>query len=243
MIMPQVILQIEDLSVEKVQAQLPPQEDLLPPERKIPVLSEGELAIGEPTIPAAAVESEALAGQPRDRLLAADVDVGAGNDNRIVANISLKTLGVDPRFSLLFNHETLDGFSGKPAGSGFSLRNDDLEGNLNFRLGSVDTALKGNFLENETGLQSQPVPAYSARLGRTLGSSAEFSSTPLDWLTLRGTIEGGRTPSSCRVRIHTSWTGCAWPRSWRQRATSVPSKSACRPVTRTVPIRRTLGDS
>ena len=60
------------------------------------------------------MESEALAGQPRDRLLAADVDVGTGNDNRIVANISLKTLGEDPRFSLLFNHETLDGFSGKP---------------------------------------------------------------------------------------------------------------------------------
>jgi hypothetical protein len=190
MIMPQVILQIEDLSVEKVQAQLPPQEDLLPPQRKIPVLSEGELAIGEPTIPAAAVESEALAGQPHDRLLAANVDVGAGNDNRLVANISLKTLGQDPRFSLLFNHETLDGFSSKPAGCGFSLRNDDLEGNLNFRLGGVDTALKGSFLENETGLQSQPVP-HSARLGRTLASSAAFSATPLDWLTLKGAIEGG----------------------------------------------------
>ena len=56
-IMPQVVLQVEDLSVEKVEAQLPPEEDLLPPVRTIPTLSEGELAVGEPTIPAAPVQS------------------------------------------------------------------------------------------------------------------------------------------------------------------------------------------
>jgi hypothetical protein len=190
MILPRVILQIEDLSVEQVRAQLPQEEDLLPPETKIPVMSEGDLAIEEPSIPAAAVQSEAAAGQPQDRLLSSEVELGAGNDNRLVANISLKTLGQDPRLSLLFNHETLDGFSGKPAGSGYSLRNDNLEGRLSFRMGSVDTVLTGSFLENETGLQSQPVP-YTARLGRSLFSSAAFSITPLDWLTLKGAVDGG----------------------------------------------------
>jgi hypothetical protein len=190
MILPRVILQIEDLSVEQVRAQLPPQEDLLPPETKIPVMSEGDLAIGEPTLPAPAMQSDATAGQPADRLLSSEVDIGAGNDNRLVANISLKTLGQDPRFSLLFNHETLDGFSGKAAGSGYSLRNDNLAGSLSFLMGGVDTLLKGSFLENDTGLQGQSGP-YTARLGRSLAATAAFSGSPLDWLTLKATVDGG----------------------------------------------------
>ena len=68
-IMPQVVLQVEDLSVEKVEAQLPPEEDLLPPVRTIPTLSEGELAVGEPTIPAAPVETEGPARPTNNRLL------------------------------------------------------------------------------------------------------------------------------------------------------------------------------
>ena len=58
-VLPQQILQIEDLSVEKVEAQLPPGDELLPPERKIPVLDEGDLAISEPALPAAGVVTEA----------------------------------------------------------------------------------------------------------------------------------------------------------------------------------------
>src|SRR5208283_5059425 len=172
-VMPQVILQIEDLSVEKVEAQLPPEEELLAPERKIPLLSEGELAIGEPALPAPGPEVEPNAGQPKDRLLSADVNLGAGSPNSIVGSIALKTLADDPRFSLLFNHETIDGFAGKPSGSGFNLRNDVLDGGLKFRAGGVDTNLSGTFSDNETGLQGQSM--FTARLGRMLNGTAAFS--------------------------------------------------------------------
>lgn len=186
-IMPQVILQIEDLSVEKVEAQLPPEEDLLPPERKIPLLSEGDLAIGEPSIPAPGPDVEPTAGQARDRLLSSDINLGAGSQNRIVGSISLKTLGEGPRFSLLFNHETLDGFAGNPSGAGFNLRNDILNGTLKFGLGGVDTNLSGSFSENETGLQGRS--PFTSRLGRVLGGTAAFSAS-LDWLTLRAGVAG-----------------------------------------------------
>jgi hypothetical protein len=189
-VMPQVILQIEDLSVEKVEAQLPPEEELLAPERTIPLLSEGELAIGEPALPAPGPEVEPGAGQPRDRLLSADIDLGAGSPNRIVGSISLKTLGPDPRFSLVFNHETVDGFAGNPSGAGFNLRNDILNGTLKFSLGGVDTELGGSFSDNETGMQGQS-PLYTARLGRMLDGTAAFSAAPLDWLTLRAGVSGG----------------------------------------------------
>jgi hypothetical protein len=188
-IMPQVILQIEDLSVEKVEAQLPAEEDLLAPERKIPLLSEGDLAIGEPALPSPGPEVEPRAVQPKDRLLSADINLGAGSPNSIVGSISLKTLGDDPRFSLLFNHETIDGFAGNPSGAGFNLRNDILDGALKFRVGGIDTDLSGTFSDNETGLQGQS--DYTARLGRMLGGTASFSTVPLDWLTLRAGASGG----------------------------------------------------
>jgi hypothetical protein len=190
MVMPQVILQIEDLSVEKVEAQLPPEEELLPPERSIPVLSEGDLMVGEPQIPVASVDAEGAAAQGGDRFLSSEVELGAGSLNNILGSMSLKTLGHDPRFSLQFHHETLDGFSGNAAGSGFSLRNDSLDGGLKFRIGSVDTDLLGSFLEKETGLQGKG-SSYVAALSRTLGATAAFAASPLDWLTFNAGLAGG----------------------------------------------------
>ncbi len=189
MVMPQMILQIEDLSVEKVEAQLPPEEELLPPERSIPVLNEGDLAVGEPQIPVASVDAEGNAAMGGDRFLSSEVELGAGMLNQIVGSIALKTLGQDPRFSLQFHHETLDGFAWKPAGSGFSLRNDSLDGGLKFRIGSVDTDIAGSFLEKETGLQGQS--PFVAALSRRLDATAAFTGSPLDWLTLNAGFAGG----------------------------------------------------
>jgi hypothetical protein len=191
-VMPQVILQIEDLSVEKVEAQLPPEEDLLPPERTIPVMNEGDLAVGEPQIPASAVDTEAGARQQADRFLTSEVQLGAGSQNMITGSMSLKTLGQDPRFSLQFNHETLDGFAGHDPGSGFNLRDDGLNGGLKFRLGAMDTDITGSFSENENGLQSNPagVP-YNTALARSLAANASFSASPLEWLALNAAVGAG----------------------------------------------------
>jgi hypothetical protein len=188
-VMPQVILEIEDLSVEKVEATLPPEEELLPPERRIPVLSEGELALGDPTLPPGAIDVDQNAGQPRDRFLSSEIDLGAGMQNRIVGSMSLKTIGPDPRFSLSFDHETVDGFAGNAPGSGFSARNDGLDGTLKFGLGPVAVDLSGRFTEAEAGLQGQS--AFVARLARSIAAEAGFSGSPAEWLTLAAGIGGG----------------------------------------------------
>jgi hypothetical protein len=193
-VMPQVILQVEDVSVEKVDAQLPPEEEMLPPVRTIPALSEGELAVGEPAIPAAAVETEGPSRPANDRLLSSEVQVGSGTQNMILGSVSLKTLGPDPRFSVQFHHETLDGFSGHAPGSGFNLRDDSLDGGLKFRLAGVDSDLAGSFKEDETGLQGfgQGFGAgNSSELTRAISGTASFSGTPADWLTLTAAASGG----------------------------------------------------
>ncbi len=181
-VMPQVILQIEDLSVEKVVAQLPPEEELLPPARPIPVLSEGDLVVGDPTIPEAGALSDVTIAPQRDRLLASDITLGTGLQNRIIGIISLKTLGADPRFDLQFNHETVDGYWLRAPGSGFNRRNDLLQGSLKFGAGGLDVSLGGTFSESEDGLQGRS--PYGARLARSVSGSADLNAGPLDWLSL-----------------------------------------------------------
>jgi len=188
LVMPQVILNLEDLSVESVQAQLPPEEELLPPVRPVPVLTEGDLAVGEPVIPAAPVEGEGAQPSPNQRLLSAEIQLGAGTLNLISGSVSLKTLGPDPRFSLAFNHETLDGFAGHAPGSGYNSRTDGLDGGLKFGIGGVNADLSGTFKEDENGLQGQST--YASALSRTIGGSASFSGA-IDWLTLTATAAGG----------------------------------------------------
>jgi hypothetical protein len=144
-LLPKTVLEIEDLSVEKVEAKLPPEEELLPPERKLPVLSVGEMVIGEPAMPLAPGVLTEAAQAPRDRFLSTEILLGAGMQNRILGTISLKTMGGDPRFSILFNHETVDGFSGHDPGQAFNLRDDTLSGTLKVRLGGVDSDFSGAF--------------------------------------------------------------------------------------------------
>jgi hypothetical protein len=217
-VMPQVILKIEDLSVESVEAQLPPEEDLLPPVRTVPILSEGELAVGEPVIPMGPVVTEGPVQPSGNRLLSSDVQLAAGSLGLISGSVSLKTLGPDPRFSLQFNHETLDGFGGNKPGAGFNSRTDGLNGGLKFAIGGVSTELSGSFKEDENGLQGLPsAGSYSSALSRTITGGASFSGT-IDWLTLTATGAGGldsltmqgATPSpSSEIRFAPSLTAQA----------------------------------
>jgi len=191
LILPQMILQVEDLSVENVEALLPPEEEMLPPVRTIPVLSEGELAVGEPSVPAAATESEGPALAQNQRQLSADAQIGTGSTNMILGSVDLTTLGPDPRLSVQFHHESLDGFDGHSPGSGFNTRDDNLDGGLKFRLGGADASLAGGFKEDETGLQGLSGGGYSSALSRAFSGSASLSGTAADWLTLSAGAEGG----------------------------------------------------
>ncbi len=191
LILPQMVLRVEDLSVENVEAQLPPEEEMLAPVRTIPLLSEGELAVGEPSLGAAAVESEGAGGGQNPRPLSADVQIGTGSTNMILGSVDLATLGADPRLSVQFHHESLDGFDGHSPGSGFNTRDDNLDGGLRFRLGGADAALAGGFKEDETGLQGQSLSGYSSALSRAFSGSASLSGRAADWLTLNAGAEGG----------------------------------------------------
>ena len=74
--------------------------------------------------------------------------------NHVIGDITLYKLGADPRFSIDFAHERLDGYNFRPAGSGFYHRNDALDGSLSFgNEGLYDVNGKASYAETEDGLQ------------------------------------------------------------------------------------------
>ncbi len=188
-VLPQIILEIDDMSVEKIEAALPPEEELLPPLRDIPLPAPGEIDVDDTAIIPAISGTEQAASASGG--LSADALFGIGMENTVLGKLSVKTLGTTPRLSFSFSHDAADGFSGNAAGSGFDSRTEALSGGLAAVLGPLDAAFKGNYREDEFGLQGQSA-GYTSRTSRGADADVDFSFKPADWFTF-GTGLGAGT--------------------------------------------------
>lgn len=158
-VLPEVILRIEDFSVEEVEAGLPGEDDLTAPERIVPLPEVEELDIKEPEIPFSVTESRDLLPPERSSGLSAQTILGAGTLSHLYSQISLNRIGgEEPRFKLRFLHEMLDGVAGPAgasAGSGFQTREDRLEAGIKLHLGKLGLEVEGSFQDRERGLQNR----------------------------------------------------------------------------------------
>ncbi len=198
-VLPEVILRIEDFSVEALSGAAPGEEEALPPARELPLpAGEVPLLAEPPAPPAAEVPAGLPTGLPaeaRERPLSALAELGAGSMNHLFSQVALHGLGEEPRFRLRFLHETLDGMAGEEPGSGFSLRQDELEGALKFHLGRVAVDLDAGLREEERGLQGRstaPDP-FVSRLLRTFSPGAELAWPFAEHWTLSGSLDGSFT--------------------------------------------------
>jgi hypothetical protein len=186
-VLPDVILRIEDFSVESLSGAAPGGEDSLPPARELPLPAGEEPLLAEPPAPPA----EGPEGQPpaSERTFSAMAELGAGTSNHLFSQVALNSLGPEPRFSLRFLHETLDGLAGKDPGSGFDYRKEELEGALKLRLGKAGLDLDGSLYEQERGLQRQSATMVS-RLVRTGDLGAELAWPFAEHWTLGAALDG-----------------------------------------------------
>ncbi len=189
-VLPPIVLEIEDLSVERVEARLPPEEELLPPAREVPLVDVGALVIADPSVSTSGSASGGSSTGARDRFVAAEVALGAGTLNHVVGSVALKTLGGVPRFTLDFAHETLDGSSANPLAPGYGRRTDELAGSLKLTAGAFELGLSGSFAEGEYGLQNQSL-LFLTRLARSIDAEATASARALDWLTIAAALAAG----------------------------------------------------
>ena len=179
-VLPEVILKTEDISVEQVEAGLPQEEQLLPPDREVPLPEAGELVIQEPSLEMQPPEGDAGRGAEGGAApLVVEGVLGAGTMHHFFSSISLFSVVNEPRFRLKFQHEILDGFSGNEAGSGFSLRQDSLEGSIRFQMDTLGLELNGLISDGERGLQQRS--PYASAVERIVGLAAA-STLPLSSL-------------------------------------------------------------
>ncbi|HVP19369.1 MAG TPA: hypothetical protein VMU36_10260 [Spirochaetia bacterium] len=190
LVLPEVTLDIRDLSVENVQAMLPPEGPPVIVKADVILPSGPELLVQQPARTLAVEGSDPLGGTATPQNpLATQATLGLGSQNRVVGDLNVSTTGGNTQSSLAFSHETADGISDQKQGSGFNTRDDTIAGDVSGKLGPFDGGLQGSYSEKELGLQ-QLAPSYVYRLGRNLDGKATLGVQPLDWLTVEGSVRG-----------------------------------------------------
>jgi hypothetical protein len=194
-VLPEVILRIEDFSVEDVEAVLPEDEQLLPRERQVPLPPAEELEVAEPASPLEIGEpAEAPEGRG-ESILSAQATLGAGSMNHVYSLISLNRLGLDPRFRLRFLNETLDGIAEQPAGSGFNFRQYSLDGEIRLPVGSWTLTGQGLLEERERGLQQLSADGYASRIAHSTNGDLGLEMPFGERFTLTSGFAAGYTSS------------------------------------------------
>jgi hypothetical protein len=187
-VLPSVLLEIEDLSIESITAGLPEEQELLPPDIEFPLPEIEELAIEEPVLDLTVPTTGVPAFQIREgKYLTTEAVLGIGSSNQFFSRIALYYLGRKPEGKIQYQHETIDGFSSKPAGTGYSNREDMLEGYLNFDAGKAQVRTEGSFYEVDRGLQGRG--NFYSKVNRFIeaGGTAEYPIS--DIFVLKGSVK------------------------------------------------------
>ncbi len=191
-VLPNVILELEDLKVEEVTAKLP-KEELEPFEIDFPLPELEESAMeelpGEMVLPPA--QGLPLKIQKEGKFFVAEGILGIGTLNHVLSSISLYRYEKQPEGKLLFSHEVVDGFSEEPVGSGFHMRDDRIAGSLFFRLRRLEIGLDGSFEDGEKGLQGRG--DFYSKVNRHASGSGELEYRVSERFSLKGDIDASTT--------------------------------------------------
>ncbi|MFW6288398.1 MAG: hypothetical protein ACOC2Q_01305 [Spirochaetota bacterium] len=184
-IVPELVLQVEELELQEVSAVLPEQGELALGRISIPLPGADELIVDDVSFalpqPGVAVGRDTSSVFSSGRL-------GAGTVNHIVGELSLFKLGADPRFRLRFTHEGLDGYQFGEAGNGYFSNLNVIDGWFAGGSERFRSDVEAAFSEDVVGLQGQS-DYFSTGLRRTTATATtEFAPEPL--ISLTGAFDG-----------------------------------------------------
>jgi hypothetical protein len=172
-VLPRVILEIEDLSVETITAGIP-EDELVPRELDVPLPEPEDLVIGEPSIMLSPPQAESpMLAREEGKYLNFEGVIGVGSRNNFVSGFSLYQFEREPEGKLVFEHEIYDGLSGFEEGAGYNLRQDSLEGSIRFDMHKFDVELEGAFNDFERGLQG--LGSYYSKISRYGNASGSLT--------------------------------------------------------------------
>lgn len=202
-VVPDLVLEVEELTLEEVSAVLPDAGELALGQVSIPLPGADELEVDDLAFdvaaPIGATEMQETSTFSSGRL-------GAGSVNHVVGELSLFRLGTDPRFRLRFAHEGLDGYQFNPAGTGYFQTTNVIDGWFAGESPQLATDVEASFSEHVNGLQGRS-DFFSVGLRRTgVIANARFTPDPL--ITLSGLLD-----ASIATRIQSASGGDPVPRN------------------------------
>jgi len=158
-VLPKLMLEVEDIQLTNIEAILPTQDELGSPRIELPLPEPEDLTIDMSSLSmgsSTAVLPE-TGGEPLVPYYAAGA-IGAGSMNYLLGELELSLPGSNPAFDLRFSHQGADGYwtgeSYQSAGSGSYYRQEDFEGSLQWSQEALSVEGEISFLEREDGLQN-----------------------------------------------------------------------------------------
>jgi len=184
-VIPELVLEIEELELQQISAVLPAEGELALGSIAIPLPGADELFVDEGAF---TIPQPGMVVGPDATSVFSSGRLGAGTVNHIVGELSLFKLGADPRFRLRFSHEGLDGYQFGEPGRGYFSNVNVIDGWFAGGSERVSVDVEAAFSEEVDGLQGQS-DYYSVGLRRTIATAGvEFLPDPL--VSLLGTIDG-----------------------------------------------------
>ena len=209
LMIPPVIIEIERSDKQDLSIVIPDYNDLKLPDLGIKLPDPVDITVQKlpPDIPLPSLDTPQ---QQKKVSFFTDANLGAGLDNQLTGNIKLFRLGSGPQFSILFFHDSLDGYGFRKAGEGYFYRKELFEGTVYGELKAVSYKGKGSLSEKEDGLQGKS-PLYVSVVRRFRSASLEMdrAGTPWGW-QLNGDVKSAQkvlTGSSPLVFNTLSGTG------------------------------------
>ena len=170
-VLPDVVLEIEDLSVEKVEAEIPLQEQLPVPQRKIPLPEIDELEIVEPPVDLEEPMFDFSIKRPQTLSIGAQANISLGLADQLMSSFSVYSV-TDPRFKIMFDHEIQGRLAWKPYGSGFFSSSNELAGFFRSVVAGSQIDLEGLYSRREDGLQGRGADGSYSRIFRSADALA-----------------------------------------------------------------------
>ncbi len=154
LMVPPVIINIERSDKQDLSIIIPDFNDLKLPDLGIKLPDPADITIKElpSDIPLPSLDTPQ---QQKKASFFTEGNIGTGFDNQLIGDVRLFKLGTGTRFSLLFSHDSLDGYGYREAGEGYSYRKELFEGALYGNTGSAAYTGEGSLQETENGLQEQ----------------------------------------------------------------------------------------
>lgn len=184
-VLPPMMLTIEDLDEEHIIAEIPTGEDIFDISIDMPLPGTSDIGIEDIDLDVILPTQEGSEYTSVSSFYSEGL-IGIGNKYHLIGDISLFKTGDIPQFSISFSHDSIDGFGEHQAGESFFSREDELAGTLDVKWKGLVSETEASYLDSAFGLQG--LSDYHSVTHRFFGGDSMAYYEGLDHFSFGGGI-------------------------------------------------------